>query len=93
MPKTRGRKPGLILHAESFEALIAGRHLKKDVAADAGISASMLSDLLAHRAGASDDAVERLCSTLGVKVAALFPEVVGWTAPAVAREGKRSASS
>jgi len=93
MPNKRGRKPGLILHSEGFEALIAGRHLKKDVAADAGMSAGFLADLLAHRGGASPVVAERLASSLAVPVAAIFPEVVGWVAPPPAREGTRGATS
>lgn len=93
MTAARGRKPGLVLHAEGFEAIIAARGLlKKDVATDAGVSASFLADLLAHRGGASRPVAEALASTIGVKVAALFPEVAGWVSPLPDRDAKRGES-
>jgi hypothetical protein len=89
----RGRKPGLVLHSEGFEAIISARGLlKKDVATDAGFSASFLADLLAHRGGASRAVAEGLASTIGVKPAALFPELVGWVSPLPDRERKRGES-
>jgi hypothetical protein len=94
MPKPLGRPPGLLLHAEAFEAILAGRGLlKKDVAVDAGITASFLADLLAHRGGASRPVAERLAGTLGVKVAALFPETAGWVGPLPDRESRRQVAS
>lgn len=88
----RGRKPGLILHAEGFEAIISARGLlKKDVAVDAGVSATYIADLLAHRGGASRAVAERLAATIGVKPAALFPELVGWISPLPDREAVRHA--
>lgn len=94
MPKTRGRKPGHLIHAEGFEAILAAKgHLKKDVATDAGLSPSFLADLLAHRGGASPEVAERLASTIGVKVSALFPEVVGWIGPLPDRDRRREAEA
>lgn len=88
-----GRPSGRLIHAEGFEALIAARRLlKKDVAADCEVSASYLADLLAHRCGASIDTAERLAGSLGVKVAAIFPEASGWIAPLPDRDGKRIAA-
>jgi hypothetical protein len=90
MHKPRGRKPGRILHAEAFEAIIAARNLlKKDVAADAGLSPQFLADLLAHRGGAAPDVAQRLADTLGVKLAALFPEAAGWIGPLPERGAAR----
>ncbi len=90
MPKQRGRKPGHLLHAEGFEAIVAARGLlKKDIAADAGLSPSFLADLLAHRGGAGPEIAQRLASTVGVKVAALFPEFSGWVGPLPDRDAKR----
>lgn len=90
MASSRGRKPGLALHAEGFEAICSARGLlKKDVATDGGMSASFLADLLAHRGGASQAVVDRLAATLGVKPAALFPELVGWVSPLPDRDRKR----
>lgn len=93
MSKSKGGRPsGRLIHAEGFEAIAAARNLlKKDIAADCGVSASYLADLLAHRCGASTAIAERLASALGVKVAALFPEAVGWVAPLPDRDGKRAA--
>jgi hypothetical protein len=93
MAATRGKKPGLILHAEGFEAIISARGLlKKDIAADAGLSPGFLADLLAHRGGASREVVDRLASTVGVKPAALFPEIAGWISPLPDRDQKRRSS-
>lgn len=86
-----GRPAGRLIHSEGFEALAAARKmLKKDVAALADVSAGYLADLLAHRCGASEDTADRLAVALGVRVAALFPEAVGWVAPLPDRDGKRS---
>lgn len=90
MAKT-GRPAGRMIHAEGFEALLVARNLlKKDVCADSGISPGMLTDLLAHRAGASEAKVEALCRTLGVRPAALFPEISGWVSPLPNRKAKRT---
>ena len=87
-----GRPSGRMVHAEGFEAIAAARKLlKKDVAALADVSPGFLSDLLAHRCGAAEDAADRLATALGVKVAALFPEAAGWAAPLPDRSGKRAA--
>lgn len=81
-----------MIHAEAFEALLAARNLlKKDVCADAGISASYLSGLLAHRGGASEQVVESLSSSLSVRPEALFPELAGWVSPLPNRDAKRAA--
>lgn len=86
----RGKQPGLVLHAEAFEAILAARNLlKKDVCADAGITPGYLTDLLAHRGGASPVVVEKLCSTLAVRPAAIFPEVAGWIGPLIDRDARR----
>lgn len=88
----QGRPPGRVIHSEAFEAILAARNLlKKDVCSDAQISASYLSDLLAHRGGASEVVVESLSMTLGVRPAALFPEVAGWVSPLPNRDAKRAA--
>lgn len=72
---------------------MAAKHLlKKDVCADAGITPGYLTDLLAHRCGASPEKVDKLCNTLGVTAAALFPEAAGWVGPLVDRNAKRSAA-
>lgn len=93
MTKTPGRKPGLYLHAEGFEALIGAKNLlRKDVAADCDLTPQFLADLCAHRGGASAATAERLASTLNVKIAALFPEVAehAWVSPLPDRNGKRN---
>lgn len=95
MPKPPGRKPGLYLHTEGFEAIINAKHLlRKDVAADAGVTPQFLADLCAHRGGASETVAERLAKTLGVAVAALFPERAEhpWVSPLPDRGGKRDAN-
>lgn len=93
MARQRGRPSGRLIHAEAFEAIVAARGLlKKDVAADAGLSPSFVADLLAHRGGASPQVVERLASALGVKPAAIFPEIVGWIGPLPDRDAKRGES-
>lgn len=89
MPKT-GRPNGRMIHAEALEALLAARNiLKRDLAAESDISANYLSDLLAHRGGASPDVVDRISGALGVKPAAIFPEIVGWMSPLPDRDAKR----
>lgn len=93
MPK-RGRPNGRIIHAEAIEALLAARGmLKRTLADDAVVSASFLSDLLAHRCGAADDAVERIAAVLEVKPAAIFPELAGWVSPLPDRDAKRDAAA
>jgi len=87
----RGRPTGRLLHAEGFEAIIAARNLlKKDVCADSGVTPGHLTDLLAHRCGASPDKVDALCRTLGVTPAAIFPEAAGWVGPFIDRDAKRT---
>ena len=94
MTKQGGRPNGKLIHSEAFEAILAGRGLlKKDVAADCNVSASFLADLLAHRGGASDAVAESIAESLGVKVAALFPEFVGWVGPIPDRTAKRERSA
>lgn len=89
-PNRGGRPAGKLIHAEGFEALIAAKNLlKKDIAADVGVSPGFLADLLAHRGGASDAVVDRLCSSLGCRPVALFPELAGWVSPLPDRSGKR----
>jgi transcriptional regulator with XRE-family HTH domain len=79
---TGGRPRGRVLHAETFEALLEARRLRKSaVAAKAGIAPSTLSNLLARRAGASDVVMGRLAEVLDVPPVALFPELAGWAAP------------
>lgn len=91
MPKQNGRPNGLLIHAEAFEAICAARNvLKRNVAEDAGVSPSFLADLLAHRGGTTRPIAERIASTLGVKVEALFPEVAGWVSPLPNRENRRT---
>lgn len=65
--------------------LSARKLLKRDVAAQADLSPTYLSDLQSHRNGASPDVIDRLATAAGVKPAAIFPELVGWTAPPVER--------
>ena len=87
-----GRPEGRIIHAEAVEALLACRTLrirKRDLANRAGISPSFLSDLLARRAGASDDTAQRIADALEVPAAAIFPGLVGWTSPLPDRNGRR----
>lgn len=87
-----GRPSGRLIHSEGFEAILAARGLlKKDIAADCGVSAGYLADLLAHRCGASAVMAEKLAGSIGVKVAALFPEAAGWIAPLPDRSGRRAA--
>lgn len=94
MPKNQGgRRPGQILYAEAFEALLAARNiLKKDIAEEIGVSPSFIADLLACRGGASDEVAARIASALNVKVAAIFPEIAGWTSPIPDRDAKRRAA-
>src|SRR5690606_27162943 len=93
MPKStrqKGRPNGLILHTEAFEAICAARNvLKRQVAADADVSPSFIADLLAKRGGTTRPVAERIASTLGVKVEALFPETAGWVSPLPDRDAKR----
>lgn len=90
MKKLKGRPSGSLILTQSFEALLAPqRILKKDVAADAGVSPSFLGDLLAHRCGASEEVANRIASTLGVPIAAIFPGYAGWVGPLVDRSGNR----
>lgn len=90
MATHRGRPAGRLIHTEGFEALLASRHLlKKDIAKDTGFSAGYISDLLAHRCGASAEKAETLARALGVSVPALFPEASGWVAPLPDRDAKR----
>lgn len=90
MPKSNGRPSGLLIHAEAFEAILAARNmLKRNVAEDAELSPSFLADLLAHRGGTTRPVAERLASTLGVKVEALFPELAGWVGPLPNRDNRR----
>lgn len=90
MPRTTGRPAGRILHAQCFEAIqaLSGQQ-KAEVAKSAGISASYLSDLLAHRAGASDTTAANLAEALGVPPVAIFPEIAGWVSPLPDREQRR----
>lgn len=90
MPKPKGRPNGLLIHAEGFEAICAARNvLKRQVAADADVSPSFLADLLAHRGGTTRPIADRLASTLGVRVEALFPELAGWVGPLPDRDRRR----
>lgn len=92
MPKT-GRPNGRLIHAEGLEALLAARGLlKRDLCSEATISPGLLSDLLAHRAGASPSTIEKLTGALAVKPEALFPEIVGWIGPIPDRDAKRGAA-
>lgn len=94
MASRRGRPAGRLLHAEGFEAILAARNLlKKDVCFDADVSPGFLTDLLAHRAGASPAVVERLSASLGVRPVALFPEIAGWVSPLPDRDGRREAAA
>jgi hypothetical protein len=95
VPKTPGRKPGLYIHTEAFEALLAaGHHLRKAIAAECEVTPQFLSDLCAHRGGASRPTAERLARSLNVPVAAIFPEVAehAWVSPLPDRSGKRDAN-
>ena len=90
--KAPGRKPGLYLHTEGFEALISAKNiLRKDVAIDCGFTPQFISDLCAHRGGASESVASELARSLGVSVAALFPERAEhpWVSPLPDRNGKR----
>lgn len=80
-----------MLHAESFEAfLLITSQSKSKVAKAAGISPSYLSDLLAHRAGASESTAANLAEALGpVAPVAIFPEIAGWVSPLPDRDQKR----
>ena len=90
-PNKGGRPAGRLIHAEAFEALLAARNLlKKDVAADVGVSPGYLADLLAHRCGASVTVADQLASALGVKLEAIFPEAAGWIGPLPDRDGRRT---
>lgn len=92
MPKPNGRPPGHILHAEGFEAFLQlSGSTKSQVAKAAGIAPSFLSDLLAHRAGASDVTAANLAEALGpVPPTAIFPEIAGWVSPLPNREQCRT---
>lgn len=72
-----------MLHAEAFEAFLQlSESTKSKVAKAAGLSPSYLSDLLAHRAGASDTTAANLSEALGpVPPVAIFPELAGWVSP------------
>lgn len=67
------------------------RVLKKDVCIDAQISPGFLTDLLAGRGCAGPDVVDRLSSSLGVRPAAIFPELAAkpWTSPLPDRAARR----
>lgn len=94
MAQRRGRPSGRTIHSEGFEALLVARNiLKKDLCADASITPGYLSDLLAHRCGASPEKAESIAASLGVKVAALFPEAVGWVGPLADRDAKRKVAA
>lgn len=93
MPKT-GRPSGRLIHAEGLEALLEARGmLKRDLCAIADISAGLLSDLLAHRSGASQRTIDKICIALEVKPEAIFPEIAGWVGPLPDREAKRGAAA
>jgi hypothetical protein len=94
MPKPNGRPNGHLLHRDGFEALCAANHfLKKDVAADAQVSAQFLADLLYHRAGASAAVADRIARSLGVPPAAIFPSLVGWVGPLPDRNNRREVAA
>ncbi len=85
-----GRPPGLVLHTEAFEALVAlARWTKRDLAIAAGIEPTTLSDLIAHRCGTTLPKATRLAGALGVPTSAIFPELARWVAPQVVRKQKR----
>lgn len=89
-----GRPNGRMIHAEGVEALLAARNiLKRDLSAEADITPQFLSDLLAHRSGASDAVVDRISGALGVKPAAIFPEIAGWVSPLPDRDAKRKTAA
>lgn len=86
----RGRPAGRLIHAEGFEALLKAKGFGKKACAEAcGVSPGYLSDLLAHRCGATPKLVERLAAVLGVAPAAIFPEVCNWVPPLPDRAAKR----
>ena len=85
-----------MIHAEAVEALLAAREprmLKRDLCDDGAVSPSFLSDLLAHRCGASDEVANRIAGALGVNPAAIFPELAGWMSPLPDREAKRTGAA
>jgi DNA-binding XRE family transcriptional regulator len=91
MPKPTGRPSGYQLHREGFEAICGARGvMKKDVAADAGVSPQFLADLLYHRAGASSAVATRIADSLGVKVEAIFPGFANWVGPVPDRTNRKA---
>ncbi len=62
--------------------------MKKDVAAEAGVTPGYLGDLLAHRCGASPKNAEAISRALGVQIEVLFPEACGWVSPLPDRTNK-----
>lgn len=80
-----------MIHTQGLEALLCAKGLRKSQLADrAGVSASFLADLLAHRGGASDHVARRLCRALDVEPAVLFPELAGWVSPLPDRRARRA---
>lgn len=80
-----------MLHAEAFEAFLDTAQVRKShVSKAAGISASFLADLLAHRAGASETVAANLADVLEVPPAAIFPEIAGWVSPLPDRSAQRT---
>jgi hypothetical protein len=74
---------GLILHGDAFGAIASLRgESHRAIARASAMSPSHLSDLIAHRSGASEEVVERLSIALDVNAPALFPQLVGWQPPA-----------
>ena len=79
---------------EGFElACVSRSRLKKDVAADAGVSPQFLADLIYGRAGATKPVAERIAGSLAVDIGVLFPALASrpWTPPAIDRDGRKVA--
>lgn len=90
--KRPGRPQGKQMFREAFEFVLSSNGiLKKDFCADSGVSPGMLTDLLAYRACASEETVEKTCSSLGVSRSLLFPEMSDqpWVGPIIDRGAAR----
>lgn len=80
-----------MIHAEAFESLLQIRRLKKkDLASSCELSPSFIADLLAHRAGASEETVDAISAVLAVPAEVLFPELSGWVSPLPDRSARRT---
>jgi len=75
MTARRGRPSGYTLNPDAFADHL-GTRSQAGVAADARLSPSHLSEMLAGSKGATDEVAERLARAVGVRPGTLFPELV-----------------